>query len=156
MHRFAGRVIELTMLHAPARGHMLHIAGPHHRAVAETILMLQRSRQDVGDDFHVPVRMLAEAVAAVHPVVVDHPETPESHVLGIIIIRKRERVISVEPAMVGVTAVFGFSDVDHSLSLSRGGRVPPQFGYCFNDARWAPSWLPVQILSSSRSNTSNQ
>ncbi len=54
------------MLHARAGGHVLHVAGADHAPVAHRILVLQRAAQDVGDDFHVAMRMRSEAAAARH------------------------------------------------------------------------------------------
>ena len=48
--------------------------------------MLQRAIENIGDDFHVAVRMGGEAAARRDPVLVDHPERPESHVVLIVVI----------------------------------------------------------------------
>jgi hypothetical protein len=46
-------------------------AGPQHTAVAQAVLVLQRTFQHVAEDFHVAVRMRAEAHARRDAVVVD-------------------------------------------------------------------------------------
>ena len=63
MHRFVLGRIEFAVLHAGAGGHVLELARLDDAPVAHRILVLQRAAQDVADDFHVAMRMLAEAHA---------------------------------------------------------------------------------------------
>ena len=70
--------------------------------VAHGILVLQRAAQHVSDDFHVAMRMGAEALARHDEVVVDDAQAAKAHPMRIVIIREAEGVIRVEPAMIGV------------------------------------------------------
>ena len=88
MHRFRRRWIEFTVRHAGAGGHVLNFAGADDAAVAHGILVFQRAAQDIGDDFHVAVRMRAETATARNGVVVDHAQRAESHVVRVVIIRE--------------------------------------------------------------------
>jgi hypothetical protein len=54
--------------------------------------VFQRAAQNIGDDFHVAVRMRAKAAAARDGVVVDHPQRAETHVTVVVVIGKRKRV----------------------------------------------------------------
>ena len=61
-----------------------------------------RAAEDVADDFHVAVRMRAEAHAGHDEVVVDDAQAAVTHPLRIVIVREAEGVIAVQPAVVGV------------------------------------------------------
>src|SRR5690606_20509238 len=50
-------------------------------------------------------------------VLVDHPERPEAHVLGVVVVREREGVVGVEPAVVGVPALVRPSERAHVVVL---------------------------------------
>jgi hypothetical protein len=82
--------------------------------MAHRILMLKRSAQNIGDDFHVMMRMRAEAAAGRHCVVVDDAQTAKTHPVRIVIVREGKRVPGVQPAMIGMATLFGFSDLDHN------------------------------------------
>ena len=75
--------------------------------------MLQRAFEHVGNDLHVGVGMRWEAATPGDFVVIDHTQWAKSHVLGIVILAKRERVPAVEPAEVGVAALVGLSYREH-------------------------------------------
>ena len=92
------------MLHAGTGGHVLKFARADDAAVAHRILVLDRAAQDVADDFHVAMRMRAEAHAGHHEVVVDDAQAAVTHPLRVIIIREAEGVITVQPAVIGVAA----------------------------------------------------
>src|SRR4030095_7213824 len=61
----------------------------------------------------------SEALACGNTVIVEHTQRPESHVLRVVIVAKRKRVISVQPPEIGVAAVLGFSKREHALILPR-------------------------------------
>ena len=54
--------------------------------------MRERPIEDVAEDLHVAMRVLAEAGPSRHAVVVDHPERPESHVGPIVVLTERKSV----------------------------------------------------------------
>ena len=85
-------MIELAVHHTCTGGHALYFASPNHRAVTHAVLVLDSPVNNVGHDFHVPVRMRSEAMARSNTVLVDHPETVELHSLGIVVVGERERV----------------------------------------------------------------
>src|SRR2546421_594112 len=75
----------------------LELARAQHLAVAEAVLVLERPFQDVGHDLHVAVRVPAEAVARLYPVVIDDAQRPEPHLLRVVVVGEGEGVVGVEP-----------------------------------------------------------
>src|SRR5215469_473248 len=71
VHRLGLRGIELAVGDAGTGAHALDVATADYRAVAHGVAMLQLAGQDVGEDLHVAVAVLAEALARCDPVVVD-------------------------------------------------------------------------------------
>ena len=72
----------------------------------------------------------AEAHAWRHGVVVQHAEHAEVHALGVVVVREAERVVAVQPAMIGVAAGGGF--VEDGVCRGFGlpwvwGLRPPMF-----------------------------
>ena len=106
-------MVEFAVLDARAGGHVLNLAGPDDAAIAHRVLVFERAAQNVSDDFHVAVRMRAKAAAARDDVVIDDAKRAESHVLRVVIIRKRKCEMRIQPAVVDVAAFPGFADGDH-------------------------------------------
>ena len=56
-------------------------------------------------------------------VLVDHAQRAEAHVRGVVVVGERERVVRVEPAVVGVAALPGATDCDiggvHAANVSQ-------------------------------------
>ena len=96
------------MLHARAGGHVLHFTGTDNAPVAHRILVLKLTAEHVSDDFHVAMRMRAEAHAGHDEIVVDDAQAAITHPFRVIIIGEAERVIRVEPAVVGVASFICF------------------------------------------------
>src|SRR5581483_4263245 len=118
VHRLRLRRIELAVRHSGSRAHVLHVARLDHRPVPHAVLVLQRSFEHVRDDLHVAVRVRPESAAARNPVVVHYPQRPELLVVGIVVIRERERVPRVQPAVVGVPAFFAPPNRNHVALLA--------------------------------------
>jgi hypothetical protein len=79
--------------------------------------MLQRAADNVGDDFHVAVRVHAKAHLRRDAVLVDDAQGAKVGVGRIVVIGEAEGVAGLEPAVVGVAPVFGFAEGDHVLSF---------------------------------------
>jgi hypothetical protein len=79
--------------------------------------VLQRAAEYEGDDLHVTMRVSVESAGSGDAVIIDHAQRAEAHVLRVAVIGERERVVAVEPAMIGVPAIFGFSDLDHNNAV---------------------------------------
>jgi len=47
-------------------------------------------------------------------IIVDHPQTPETHPIRVIIVRKAKSVIRVQPPMTGVAPLVCFSNFHHA------------------------------------------
>jgi hypothetical protein len=72
--------------------------------------MFQSAAQDIGDDLHVTMGMGVKPPATRDCVVVQNPQAPESHVLGMKVTGKGERVVGVQPAMIRVPPILCFSN----------------------------------------------
>jgi hypothetical protein len=118
MNRLIFRGVELAVRDAAARTDALDVARAHDGGVAHRIAMLQRALDDVGDDFHVAMRVHAKALAGSNEVLVDDAQRLEMRVARIMIIRKAEGVIGIQPTVIGVAAFTGFSNINHNLILS--------------------------------------
>src|ERR1700722_7564206 len=117
----AGRV-ELAMHNARAGGHALDLIRSERLLMAHAVLMRQRTLGDVGEDFHIAMGVHAEALAGSHAVFIDHTQAAETHELGVVIAGERKRMITIEPAMIGVASFFTFANLYHfliSLSLAK-------------------------------------
>ena len=77
--------------------------------------MLQRAIYDVGDDFHVAMRVHSKAHLGRNVVFIDHPQVAEVGLLRIIIIGEAEGVVGIEPAVLGVASFVGFAYLDHNI-----------------------------------------
>ncbi len=51
------------------------------------------------------------------PVLVDHSQTPEPHVAGVVVVREGERVVAVEPAVLSVSAFVRLTYLNHDSML---------------------------------------
>ncbi len=93
--------------------------------------MRELAVQHVADDFHVAMAVRAEPLAGGDAVLVDDAQRTELDVLRIEVIRERERVIRLEPAVVGVTPLLAATDFLHDYFSRNAG------------ARAKPSWNPM-------------
>src|SRR5258706_3013351 len=123
MHGFILRRIEFAVLDSGAGGHVLHIPGTDHAAVAHRILVLQRAAEDVGDDFHVAMRMLSKTHARHYQVVIDDAQAAEARPLRIVIVREAESVITVKPPVFGVAPFVSFSYFHHESKVPQEPRT---------------------------------
>src|SRR5271166_6488658 len=109
-------MVELAVPNTGTGRHHLDVAGPDHRPGTEAVLVLESAFNDVGDDLHVPVPMRIEAGAGPYAVLVDHPQRPETHVLGVVIMAGREGVAAVEPAEIFGSSLGGRTQRNHKYS----------------------------------------
>jgi hypothetical protein len=80
-------------------------------------LCRQRAVEHVAHDLHVAVSVRGEAGAGCNAVLVDHAQVAEPHVLRVVIVGERKRVVALEPAMIGVATVRRFANADHAKCL---------------------------------------
>jgi hypothetical protein len=113
VHGLGLRVIELAVLDAAAGAHALHVAGADDGTRARGILVRERAVEHVADDLHVAMAVRGEAGARDDAVLVDDPQRPELDVAGVEIVGEGERMKGAEPAVVGVAALTGASDLGH-------------------------------------------
>ena len=113
VNRLTWRIINFTVRNARSRRNALHLASLHHRTVSHAVLVLERTTDDVTDDFEVTMRMRAETLAALNAVFIDHPQAAESDVLRVVIIRERKGVVTVQPAVIGMATFVGSANFNH-------------------------------------------
>lgn len=56
------------------------------------------------DDLHIAVRMHAKSLMSCDDVIVEHPERTKMHILWIMVVRKREKMLALEPRVAGSIA----------------------------------------------------
>ncbi len=98
-------MVELAVLDARAGRHSLHVAAADDGAVAHAVAMRELAFEHVRDDLHVAMRVSAEALARLHPVLVDDAQVPVAHEARVVVVRERKGVATVEPAQVGAAPV---------------------------------------------------
>ena len=62
------------------------------------------------------MRMQAESLSGIYPVLVDHSQTAEADPVGIVVVGKGKRMPAVEPIQVRRTAFVTSNDINHDLS----------------------------------------
>src|SRR6202158_5670229 len=85
MHRLRLRMVELAMRDSRARAHPLHFADSDDRAGPETVLMLERTVENVGDNFHVAMPMSRESRAGANSILVDYTQRAKPALRGVVI-----------------------------------------------------------------------
>src|SRR5436309_8632004 len=118
MHRLRAGRIELAVRDPRARRHPLHVARPDDRAAAEAVLVLEHALEDEGEDLHVAVRVGAEALPGIDPVLVDDPQHAEPHVSRVVVAVEGEAVAAGETGEAGRAAVTGGADGERESSMA--------------------------------------
>ena len=108
-------MIELGVHDTRACAHALHVTRANHRAVAQTVLVSQRTIEHVADDLHVTMAMRAEPGAGHDSVLVDDAQRAEAHMRRIPILGKRKTVPGIEPAMLRMAALTCGANLDHGV-----------------------------------------
>src|SRR5260370_39464597 len=106
-------MVELTMRDSRARAHPLHFADPDDRAGAETVLVFERTFQNVGDDLHVAMPMSRESGAGANSILVDHPQRAKPALRRVVIFAERKRVPGIEPTNPGTSTISGLANSNH-------------------------------------------
>src|SRR5689334_3294614 len=109
MHPFRRGMVELAVRNAGTGTHALYLAGADNRTVAHTVLVFQRTFQDIGDDLHVTVGMSRKTFFWLDPVLIDNPQLSEAHMFRIVITGEGEGVVGIQPAMIGMSPFSCFS-----------------------------------------------
>jgi hypothetical protein len=87
--------VELTVGDAAPGAHKLDLPWAEDAPIAHAVFMLQRSVEDVAEDFHVTVGMCREAYTRGDDVLIDHSQRAEAHVGRVIVVCKAEGMISI-------------------------------------------------------------
>src|SRR5690606_34254980 len=98
---------------AAAGAHHLYVAGLGASVVAEVVAVADGALADIGDDFHVAVRMWRKAGAGGDLVVVPDAQAPPVDPLRIMVFGEGEVVTGIEPAVVGMAEAGKRAYFDH-------------------------------------------
>src|SRR5690606_27342446 len=123
--------------------------------VAHAVLVGDRALADIGDDFHVRMRMRRKAGARLDGVVVPHPQRAPVDARRIVVLGEGEMMPGVEPAVVGSTEACEGATLDHVGSPEWMLGWEPGRGPCSNASRLrqpAPSRATNSRSATSRSN----
>ncbi|MOA12240.1 hypothetical protein D3C78_1322170 [compost metagenome] len=113
VHRPGAGVVELTVGHAAACAHQLHVAGADHRTGAQGVLVFQGTFKHIGENLHVAVRVLAEAFAGGDAVVVDHQQVGKTLLFRVAIVGEGKGMERLQPAVIGQATIRGFAKSQH-------------------------------------------
>src|SRR5580693_6357388 len=122
---FLRRVIELALRHAGTRAQPLHAARTDDRDIAEGILVLDLARQHIRQYLDVALRLVLVAFAGPDAVLVQDTQRPELLVPRIVIIAKRERMVGLQPAVIGVAPIQIPADFEHAGPRPRDAAASP-------------------------------
>src|SRR5258708_32931519 len=115
MRGVSGGRIELAVPNAAARRHALAVARQNHRSRSQAVFVLKLAFKNVGDDFHIAMRMRWKAVIGRDPIFVDDPKRTEFHPLGVPVVVKAESVVSLQPSVIAAATFFASSNLNHWL-----------------------------------------
>src|SRR6516162_1065183 len=115
--------IVFRMTDAGSGAHHLHVTGFGAAFVAEAVLMGDRTLADIGNDLHVGMGVRRKPGIRRDRVVIPYPERAPTHALGVVVLGKREMVLSVEPTVVRSAEAFKGSAFDHLASPIYRGEV---------------------------------
>jgi hypothetical protein len=111
---------------AGAGAHHLDVSGFGPAVVAETVLVRHRPFADIGDDFHVGVRVRREAGVGRDLIVVPDPQRTPAHSRGIVIVPEGKVVPGLEPAVICSCERIEWSAFDHLHSPEWPVAIRPQ------------------------------
>src|ERR1041385_7869225 len=116
MHRVCARRIGLTVAHTCAGAHALAVTGMNYGTVAHAVFVRESTLENIGDDFHVAMRMHGKSRAGRDKILVDHAQRTESHPLGITVLIERKGVAGVEPAVITAATLVAGAKLEHRES----------------------------------------
>ena len=79
-------VVEFAVSNPGSCAHALHVTWLDRRAITHAVLMRQRAIEHIADDLHVAMGVLAKAHAGGDAIFIDHPQGPERHVFGFVVV----------------------------------------------------------------------
>src|SRR3546814_4545197 len=89
-------MIIFRMANAGSGRHHLHVARLRPALVAEAVLMADRAFTNIGDDFHVAVRMRRKAGVRGDDIVVPDAKASPVHPVRILVVRKGEMMLGIK------------------------------------------------------------
>lgn len=82
------------------------------------ILVRDSSRENEGNNLHIFMRMHTKSLMSRYEVIIEDAECPKVHIVWIIVIGKRKKMLGFEPVMLGCVALMRWYDVDvHEKSI---------------------------------------
>ena len=105
------------MRYAGAGTHYLNIAGFGAAFIAHAVLMGNRPLADIGDDFHVAMRVRVKPLPRRDFIIIPNAQPPPIHALSIAVMPEGEMMIGIEPTEIGLAQAFKGTEFDHGFSL---------------------------------------
>src|ERR1700722_10036186 len=96
--------------------HLLNLIRPQHLHVAHAVLVGKLALQHIAQNLHIAVRVRSKSTPLRHTVFIDHTQRTISHVLRIMIVGKRKRMVRIQPSMVGVASLVTLANSQHNAS----------------------------------------
>ena len=96
-------LVVFAVVQPGAGAHHLDFAGGDRRNVPHAVFMFERPAQRDRNDLHLAVRMQVEPHSRSDRVVVQNPQRPEMDARGIVITRKTERMVGLQPSVIEIT-----------------------------------------------------
>jgi len=69
--------------------------------------------EHIGDNLHLAMAVSAEAAAALDHIFIDDAKGAEAHELWVVVVGEGEAEFGIEPAVIGMAAICGFTDCKH-------------------------------------------
>src|SRR3546814_10637407 len=85
--------------------------------------MADRAFTNIGDDFHVAVRMRRKAGVRGDDIVVPDAKASPVHPVRILVVRKGEMMLGIQPAMIFPAKAFKWAQFDHLSSDRKSTRL---------------------------------
>ena len=111
-------MIELAMAYSATCAHTLNIAWWNAFDITYAIFMRQFSRENVANNLHIAMAMLTKTHSCSHAILINDAQISPSHKLGVMVASKRKGVKALEPAMVGIASILGFSQNYHGFKAA--------------------------------------
>src|SRR3984957_12710346 len=96
--------------------HLLNLIRPQHLHVAHAVLVSKFALQHIAQNLHIAVRMRSKSTPLRHTVFIDHTQRTIPHVLRIMIVGKRKRMVRIQPSMVGMASLVTLANSQHNAS----------------------------------------
>src|SRR6266566_10063035 len=97
VHGIILRRIVFGVAHPSPRTHPLNLAWADDAYVAHVIAMFEGAFDDIGDDFHLTMRVKGKAAGGSYYVVIENAQRAKIHVCRVVVVVEREMPMRIKP-----------------------------------------------------------